>query len=271
MQLGVIVGSGLVGHSQWTQTDTRERLKRDKSRWSKDLKVMNAEHDRSTRVLVIDDEPDVARGIQRVLERDGYHIDVALEGQEGLALALSRHCDLAIIDIMLPNLNGFQICASLRQQGMWAPILMLSAKTGEWDQAESLEAGADDYLTKPVSMIVLRAHVRALLRRAQLFENRQLTVDGLTLDPLRHTCGNGQTEVALSVREVELLAILMLQRHRVVPKPELISRVWGTDFEGDENIVEVYVGHLRRKLERPLGRRVVDTIRGSGYAFHQDR
>ena len=182
---------------------------------------------------------------------------------------LGQRCDLVILDIMLPRMNGFQVCAALRKAGMWAPVLMLSAKTGEWDQDESLEAGADDYLTKPVSMVVLLAHVRALLRRAQLFDQGQLKVGGLILDPVRHTCGDGQTEVSLTSREVELLANLMLNRHRIVPKSELIAQVWGKDFTGDHNIVEVYIGHLRKKLEGPLQRAVIDTVRGTGYLFHQ--
>jgi DNA-binding response OmpR family regulator len=254
-----------------TNRDERAAESFSRGRRPEIANVISAPTELPARVLVIDDEHDVAQAIRRVLENDGYEVDVAFEGQQGLSLALNQRCDLVIVDIMLPNMNGFQICASLRQQGMWAPILILSAKTGEWDQAESLDAGADDYLTKPVSMVVLLAHVRALLRRAQLFENGQLSVDGLTLDPVRHTCGNGQTEVTLSGREVELLANLMLQRHRVVSKSELVARVWGLEFEGDDNIVEVYVGHLRRKLEQPMGRRVIDTIRGDGYVFHQER
>jgi DNA-binding response OmpR family regulator len=223
-----------------------------------------------TRVLVIEDEENIAHSIRRVLENEDYEAAIASDGRKGFTLALGQHWDLLIVDIMLPSMNGFQICDSLRRAGMWSPILMLTAKTGEWDQAESLDAGADDYLMKPVSMVVLLAHVRALLRRAQLFENGQLRVDGLTLDPIRHACGDGEIEVSLSGREVELLANLMLQRHRAVSKSELVSRVWGAEFEGDENIVEVYVGHLRRKLEKPLGRRIIDTVRGDGYQFHHE-
>jgi two-component system OmpR family response regulator len=220
------------------------------------------------RILVVEDEEDVANGIQRVLETNGFHVDVALDGKDGLAKALGDRCDLVILDIMLPTMNGFRVCASLREAGMWAPIVMLSAKSGDWDQAESLDAGADDYLTKPVSMIVLLAHVRALIRRAQLFDARQLSVDGLCLDPVRHCCSDGRQSVDLSAREVEVMAYLMINRYLVVSKIELLSNVWGADFSGDANIVEVYVGHLRKKLEAPFGRKVIDTIRGSGYRLH---
>jgi two-component system, OmpR family, response regulator len=220
------------------------------------------------RILIIEDEEAVAVGLGRVLESHGYGPELTFDGSDGLAKALTGEYALIVLDIMLPSTNGFKVCAQLREEGVWTPILMVSAKSGEWDQAESLDAGADDYLTKPVSMTVLLAHVRALIRRAKLFDARLLAVDGLTLDPVRHCCSDGITDVDLSAREIEVLACLMNCRDVVVPKSDLIENVWGRDFRGDANIVEVYIRHLRRKLEGPFNRKIIDTVRGSGYRFH---
>jgi two-component system, OmpR family, response regulator len=220
-------------------------------------------------ILVIEDEEEVALGIQRVLGAHGYKVEVALDGADGLQIALNSSPDLVILDILLPSMNGFRVCASLRQAEMWTPILMLTAKSGDWDQVESLEAGADDYLIKPVPMTVLLAHVRALIRRSQLFEARHLCLEGLRLDPIRRCCSAGDVVVDLSGREVEVLACLMLYRDAVVPKEVLLATVWGSDFLGDVNIVEVYVRHLRKKLEAPFGRKVIETVRGIGYRLHQ--
>jgi len=220
------------------------------------------------RILIIEDEEDVAVGLGRVLESHGYGPELSFDGSDGLARALTGQYALIVLDIMLPSTNGFKVCAQLRDEGVWTPILMVSAKSGEWDQAESLDAGADDYLTKPVSMTVLLAHVRALIGRARLFDARLLAVDGLTLDPIRHCCSDGTTDVDLSAREIEVLACLMNCRDVVVSKSDLIADVWGGDFGGDANIVEVYVRHLRRKLEGPFNRKIIDTVRGIGYRFH---
>ena len=220
------------------------------------------------RILVVEDDQDIAVSLQSVLQAHGYAVDLAFDGGTALARALSEQYQLVVLDIMLPSTNGFKVCLQLREEGMWAPILMLTAKSGDWDQAESLDAGADDYLTKPVSMTVLLAHVRALIRRAQLFNARDLSADGLTLDPVRHCCSDGTSEIELSAREIEVLACLMVHRDVVVSKADLIARVWGNEFQGNANIVEVYVRHLRRKLEIPFGRKVIDTVRGSGYRFH---
>jgi two-component system OmpR family response regulator len=223
----------------------------------------------SGRILVIEDEEDVALGMQRVLEMHGYTVAVAFDGEEGRRMAMTHPPDLLILDILLPSMNGFKVCAALRQAEMWAPILMLTAKEGDWDQAEGLDAGADDYLIKPVSMTVLLAHVRALLRRAQLFEAQHLSVEGLSLDPVRQSCSDGAVAVDLSGREVEVLACLMLRRD-IVSKSELLATVWGDDYRGDANIVEVYVRRLRKKLEAPLGRKVIETVRGSGYRLFSE-
>jgi two-component system OmpR family response regulator len=215
-------------------------------------------------ILLVEDDDNLTIGLRRGLERNGFVVDIAADGAIGLERAVALRYDLVVLDIMLPSMNGFKICAELRRRSVWIPILMLTAKSGEWDQAESLDAGADDYLVKPVSMLVFLAHVRALLRRSQVFDTRCLTSAGLTLDPIRHCCSDGHSEVQLSGKEVEVLAFLMA-RSGVVSKMELIAGVWGHDFPGDPNIAEVYVRHLRRKLEGPFGRRIIETVRGVGY------
>jgi two-component system OmpR family response regulator len=224
----------------------------------------------TTRILLIEDDYDVAEGVQRILETHGYDVDMAFDGAEGLAQTLGAQHDLLILDLMLPSMNGFQICTKLREANAWMPIMMLTAKVGDWDQAESFDAGADDYLTKPFSMVVLLAHVRALLRRAHQIQARSLAVHGMVLDPVRHCCTYAGAEVHLSAREVEVLASLMACSPEIVSRSELVGRVWGTDFDGDPNIVDVYVGHLRNKFEEPFGRRFIDTVRGQGYRFRAD-
>jgi DNA-binding response OmpR family regulator len=217
------------------------------------------------RILVVEDEEGFARSLRHVFEAHGYAVELSFDGADGLSRGLTEQFALIILDILLPSANGYKVCSQLRKEAIQAPILMLSAKSGDWDQAECLDAGADDYLTKPVSMTVLLAHVRALLRRARLFESRNLAIAGITLDPVRRRCTDGRVEVELSAREIEVLACLMLRAGVVVSKAELIATVWGRDFEGDSNIVEVYIRHLRKKLEGPFARKIIDTVRGSGY------
>lgn len=222
------------------------------------------------RILVVEDEVDVASALRRAFEPLDYRVDLAFDGRDGLERALSGEYALVVLDIMLPTTNGLEICVRLRKEEVWTPILMLTAKSGDLDQAESLDAGADDYLTKPVSMAVLVAHVRAILRRAKLFDSRNLVAGGMRLDSIRRRCSDGGTEIELSARETEVLAYLMLHKDVIVSKNELIVGVWGSDFHGDSNIVEVYVRHLRRKLEGPFGRRIIDTFRGSGYQLRSE-
>jgi DNA-binding response OmpR family regulator len=219
------------------------------------------------RILIVEDDLDLSASLQRVMRREGFDCDVEHDGEIGLQRAATEVYDLIVLDIMLPTLNGFRICGELRDQNVWTPILMLTAKSGEWDEAESLETGADDYLTKPVSTVVLLAHVRALIRRSRLGDVSALSVEGLALDPIRKRCSDGTTQITLSGREVEVLAFLMLQQGVVVSKGKVISAVWGDGFEGDQNIVEVYVRNLRRKLNAAFGRKFIETVRGSGYSI----
>lgn len=217
------------------------------------------------RILLVEDERRVASGVRRGLEAEGFDVDIETDGASGLARAGQVSYDIVILDIMLPGLNGFQVCARLRERGDWTPILMLTAKTGEYDEAEALDTGADDYLTKPFSFVVLLARLHALLRRPRRDAAEPLVVGDLRLDPSRHRCWLGTTEISLTAREMEVLSHLMQRAGLVVAKSEILADIWGPEFEGDPNIVEVYIRHLRRKLEEPSDNGIITTIRGVGY------
>lgn len=220
-------------------------------------------------VLVIEDDPTVALGVARCLTDDGFTVDTVHDGTEGLARARAGQYDLIVLDLMLPGLNGFRICKSLRDEGDWTPILMLTAKSGEYDEAEGLDTGADDFLTKPFSTVVLQARVQALLRRPR----RRLewpAVGDLRLDPLHRRCFRGNVAVDLTAREMEVLALLLDHADHTITKAEILEGVWGPEFAGDENIVEVYVGHLRQKVDNPFGRCSIETVRGEGYRLRSE-
>jgi DNA-binding response OmpR family regulator len=221
-------------------------------------------------VLVVEDDEILADSIGRTLREASFGCDFATDGETAAALAISSFYDLIVLDILLPRLNGYQVCARVRAAGVHTPILMLTAKAGDWDQAEGLDGGADDYLTKPVSAVVLLAHVRALLRRSRGRTLPRLALAGIVLDPVRRVCSNGSEVVALSGREVEVLASLIGAGGAVIPKRDLVAAIWGEDFQGDPNIAEVYVGHLRKKLHRLLGRNAVETVHGVGYCLRLD-
>jgi len=217
------------------------------------------------RVLVVEDEKRLAAGLRKGLEAEGYAVDVALDGGDGLWMAREHPYDAIVLDIMLPGVNGYRVCATLRQEGVWTPILMLTAKDGEWDEIEALDTGADDYLTKPFAYAVLVARLRALLRRGARERPAVLEAGDLRLDPAARRAWRGDVEVELTPRELALVEFLLHRRGEVVSKREILQHVWDYDFEGDPNIVEVYVWHLRNKLDRPFGRDTIQTIRGSGY------
>lgn len=223
------------------------------------------------RILVVEDEASVATGLRRGLEAGGFGVDVEHDGGDGLAQARAGQHDLIILDIMLPSVNGFRICRELRDEGNWTPILMLTAKAGVWDEAEGLDTGADDYLTKPFSMVVLLARVQALLRRPRLRGDQPYAAGDLRLDPQRHRCWRGEDEIELTAREMEVLAFLIGRAGQVVPKVDLIENVWGEHFSGNPNIAEVYVRHLRRKIDEPYGRHSIETVRGVGYRLDPGR
>ena len=217
------------------------------------------------RVLVVEDEKKVAAAVRRGLEAEGFAVDVALTGTDGLWMATENLYDVIVLDIMLPGLNGFKVCEQVREAGVWTPILMLTAKDGEYDQAEALDTGADDYLTKPFSFVVLLARIRALLRRSGRSDRVIYSAGDLRLDPITHQCTRGDVRVTLTAREFAVLEFLMRRSGDVVSKAEILENVWDFAFEGDPNIVEVYIRHLRTKIDEPFGCQSIQTIRGAGY------
>lgn len=216
------------------------------------------------RVLVIEDDPAIANGVRDALCAEGFEVECVHDGVTGFERALAETFDLVVLDIMLPRRNGYRVCQQLREAEVWTPVLMLTAKSGDHDVAEGLELGADDFLTKPFSMVVLVARVHALLRRSRHRTN--LVVAGeLRLDTLHRRAFCGDHPVPLTARETELLAYLMQRPDETVTKAELVTGVWGEGFGGDPNIVEVYISHLRQKVDDPFGRTHLETVRGRGY------
>jgi DNA-binding response OmpR family regulator len=217
------------------------------------------------RVLVVEDEKKLAMSLKRGLEADGFAVDVALDGTEGHWMATEHPYDAIVLDIMLPGMNGYQVCGKLREGGNWTPILMLTAKDGDLDEAEALDTGADDFLRKPFSHVVLVARLRALLRRGQSERPTELTAGSLRLDPAQRQCWRNGDEIELTAREFAVLEYLISNTGDVVSKQDVLDHVWDYDFEGDPNIVEVYVRHLRRKIDEPFDVASIQTVRGSGY------
>jgi DNA-binding response OmpR family regulator len=222
------------------------------------------------RLLVVDDEPRLAEGLKRGLEAEGFAVDVAHTGTDGLWLAREQQYAAILLDIMLPGINGYVVCRTLREEENWTPVLMLTAKDGDWDQVEGLDTGADDYLTKPFSFAVLLARLRALIRRGAGARPATLSVGDLTLDPAAREVRRGGAAIDLTTREFAVLEFLMRRAGDVVPKGEILDGVWDFAFAGDPNIVEVYIGHLRAKIDRPFGRESIRTIRGAGYRIGAD-
>jgi two-component system OmpR family response regulator len=222
------------------------------------------------RLLVVEDGVRLAEGLKRGLEAEGFAVDVALSGTDGLWLARENHYAVVLLDIMLPGLNGYLVCRTLREEGDWTPVLMLTAKNGEWDQVEALDTGADDYLTKPFSFAVLLARVRALIRRGAAPRPAVLEAGDLSLDPATREVRRADAAIDLTTREFAVLEFLMRRAGDVVAKTEILDGVWDFDFDGDPNIVEVYIGHLRNKVDRPFGRESIQTLRGAGYRLAAD-
>ncbi len=222
------------------------------------------------RILVVEDEPRLGRALQRGLTAEGYLVDLAIDGIAGLDAARNESYDVVILDIMLPQLSGYRVVRALREENNWVPVLMLSAKDGEYDQADGLDCGADDYLTKPFSFVVLLARLRALMRRGAPERPAVLTVGSLSLDPASRRVMRDRQEVVLTAREYALLEYLMRRQDQVVTKIELLDRVWDASADTDPNVVEVYVGYLRRKIDQPFGRRSLQTVRGAGYRLVND-
>lgn len=217
------------------------------------------------RILLVDDEVRLADGIRRGLEAEGMVVDVANDGAAGLGLARDRDYDAIVLDVMMPGMSGYRVCQALRAEGDWTPVLFLTAKDGEWDEVEGLDTGGDDWMTKPFSYPVLVARLRALVRRGGRERPAVLEAGDLRLDPAARRVFRGDTEISLTARELAVLDFLLRRRGEAVTKAEVIANVWGDDFDGDANIVEVYIGHLRTKVDRPFGRAAIETVRGTGY------
>ena len=222
------------------------------------------------KLLVVEDEVKLARSLRDGLTADGFSVDVVHDGTEALWMAETNSYDAIVLDIMLPGTNGFVVCRTLRERDDWTPILMLTAKDGELDEAEALDTGADDYLRKPFSHVVLVARLRSLLRRGPDVRPTVLTVGDLTLDPGSRRCARADEEITLTAREFSVLEYLMGNAGVTVSKQDILDHVWDVDFAGDANIVEVYVGHLRKKIDEPFGRTTIETIRGAGYRMRDE-
>lgn len=221
------------------------------------------------KLLVVEDEEGISSALRKGFTADGFTVDVAADGLDGLHLAQENEYAAIILDLMLPGLNGYRVCRQLREQGNLTPILMLTAKDGEFDEMEGLEIGADDYVTKPFSYSVLLARVRALIRRSTAATSgtldHVLTVGDLRLDPRAHQVWRGDTEVELSPRAIAVLEYLMHNAGLVVSKDDILRNVWDQAFDGDPNIVEVYISRLRSAIDTAFDKKALETVRGIGY------
>ena len=217
------------------------------------------------RVLVVEDEQGLAEGLRRGLEAEGFATDVAATGTDGLWMAREHPYDAIVLDIMLPGMNGYVVCRTLREEQIWTPILMLTAKDGELDEAEALDTGADDYVTKPFSYVALVARIRALIRRGAAERPAVLRAGDLRFDPGSRRTFRGDAELTLTAREAALLEFLLRRAGSVVSKIDIVDHVWEGEFDGSLNIVEVYIRHLRNKVDRPFDRDSIQTVRGAGY------
>lgn len=225
--------------------------------------------DEPRRVLVVEDDHDLAGAVAGLLSDEGFVVVQCFDGDAGLEEALKGTFDVIVLDIMLPKRSGFRVCQDLRDAGVETPLLMLTAKEGQWDEVEGLDVGADDFLRKPFERSVLMARLHALLRREERGRPRVLNVGDVTLDPIsRHVTSYGRG-VTLTPREFSLLELLMSRAEKAVSKADILNMVWGSDFDGDQNIVEVYVGYLRRKIDEPTRPSVIRTVRGVGYCVRE--
>jgi two-component system OmpR family response regulator len=219
------------------------------------------------RLLLVEDDAKLARAVARGLRHEGFAVDVAEDGERALFEAAVYEYDAIVLDVLLPGGDGFAVCRALRERGCWAPVLMLTARGQVGDRIDGLDAGADDYLVKPFDFGELLARLRALLRRAPVERPAQLRIGDLVVDPATHAVARAGTRVELSAREFAVLEYLARHPGQAVSRTRLIEHVWDQNFEGSTNIVDVYVGYLRRKLEQPFDRPLIRTIRGVGYAL----
>ncbi len=217
------------------------------------------------RILIVEDEVKMAGLIRRGLREEGLAADVAIKGEDALWMAGATAYDAIVLDVMLPGLDGFETCRRLREDGVWAPVLMLTARDGVEDRVAGLDGGADDYLTKPFSFTELLARLRALVRRGPVERPAVLEVDDLRLNPATHQVWRGETEVALSQKELALLETFMRRPGEVLSRYQLLEHAWDYDYENRSNVIDVYVRYLREKIDRPFGVESIETVRGAGY------
>jgi two-component system OmpR family response regulator len=222
------------------------------------------------RVLVVEDEPKMATLVARGLREEGHAADVAARGEDALWMANSAPYDAIVLDVMLPGLDGFATCRQLREQGVWVPVLMLTARDAVGDRVHGLDAGADDYLLKPFSFAELLARLRALVRRAPAERPTLLEAGDLHLDPAARRAWRGKTELELSAKEFALLELLLRRRGEALSRGQLLEGAWELGFESRSNLVDVYVRYLRDKIDRPFGRHSIETVRGVGYRLRKD-
>jgi len=225
----------------------------------------------TVKLLLVDDDRALTDSLRRGLEAEGFTVDVAHDGLDAVWKATEGEYGAIVLDVMLPQRNGFLVCADLRGRDVWTPILMLTAKSGDLDQAEALDTGADDYLTKPFSFTVLVARLRALVRRSSGRPLAPVAVGDLRIDPAGRHVWRGEQPIELTARQFQVLEFLVRRSGEVVTKDEIVAGVWEHDFAGDHNIVEVYVRRLRLQIDEPFGRHTIQTVRGAGYRLVDDR
>lgn len=217
------------------------------------------------RILVVEDDRNAAETLRRTLSAQGWAVDVAHDGDTGLTQATHGDFHAIVLDIMLPGRSGYEVLRGLRERAVWTPVMMLTAKDGEYDQIDAFDLGADDYLVKPFPVHVMVARLRALIRRGAPERPAVLTVGSLTLDPAAHTVTRRGVALSPTPREFAVLEFLMRNPGVAVSKTEILRAVWDTHFDGDDNVVEVYIGYLRRRVDRPFDCASIETVRGVGY------
>ena len=222
------------------------------------------------RVLIVEDEAKLAALLRRGLVEEGYAADVAATGEDALWMAESTPFDAVVLDVVLPGIDGFEVCRTLRQRGVWAPIVMLTARGAVGDRVTGLDAGADDYLTKPFSFAELLARLRALTRRGAGERPAIVEVGSLRLDPATHRVWRGEVEVVLSQKEFALLEVLMRRPGRVLSRLDLLEHAWDFAYENRSNVIDVYIRYLREKVDRPFNLSSIETVRGAGYRLRSD-
>jgi two-component system, OmpR family, response regulator len=221
------------------------------------------------RVLIVEDEPKMAGLIRRGLREEGYSADIASNGDDARWMAAATEYDAIVLDVLLPGTNGFDVCRELRKSGVWSPVLMLTARDSVDDRVAGLDAGADDYLTKPFSFVELLARLRALARRPPLERPTVLEVGDLRLDPATHQAWRGDAELELSAKEFRILEAFMRRPGHVLSRLHLLEHCWDYGYENRSNVVDVYVRYLREKIDRPFGKKSIETVRGAGYRLRE--